>query len=117
MAKEKEPKPKQKRAKNKDVERSTAGTNAEQAIANTESSKPVAPAQPVPQPEATQPVQAPQPETVQPAVQQPIHAAHIVVAVNTYCYWLYRGRRVVFACDLRRRAGVLNISTSRKCRA
>lgn len=51
MVKEKESsKPKQKRAKNKDVERSTAGTNAEQAIANTESSKPVAPAQPVPQP-------------------------------------------------------------------
>lgn len=50
MAKEKEPKPKQKRAKKKDVERPTASTNAEQAIANTESSKPVAPVQPAPQP-------------------------------------------------------------------
>ena len=50
MVKEKESKPRQKRAKKKDVERSTAGTNAEQAIANTESSKPVAPVQPAPQP-------------------------------------------------------------------
>ena len=32
-------------------------------------------AQPVPQPEATQPVQAPQPEAVQPAVQQPMQGA------------------------------------------
>lgn len=34
-------------------------------------------AQPVPQPEATQPVQAPQPEAVQPAVQQPMQGAPV----------------------------------------
>ena len=34
-------------------------------------------AQPVPQPEATQPVQAPQPEAVQPAVQQPTQGAPV----------------------------------------
>ena len=39
-----------------------------------------------------------------------VHAAHIVVAVNAY-YWLYSGQRAVFACDLRRSVGVLNIST------
>ena len=50
MTKEEEPKPKQKRAKKKDVERSTAGTNAEQAIANAELPETAAPAQPVPQP-------------------------------------------------------------------
>ena len=51
MVKEKESsKPKQKRAKKKDVERSTAGTNAEQAIANAELPETAAPAQPVPQP-------------------------------------------------------------------
>lgn len=50
MAKEKEPKPKQKRAKKKDVERPTASTNAEQAIANAESPETAAPAQPAPQP-------------------------------------------------------------------
>ena len=33
--------------------------------------------QPVPQPEATQPVQAPQPEAVQPAVQQPMQGAPV----------------------------------------
>ena len=49
MAKEKEPKPKQKRAKKKDVERPTASTNAEQAIANAESPETAAPAQPAPQ--------------------------------------------------------------------
>ena len=34
-------------------------------------------AQPVPQPEATQPVQAPQPEAVQPAVQQPMQGVPV----------------------------------------
>ena len=34
-------------------------------------------AQPVPQPEATQPMQAPQPEAVQPAVQQPMQGAPV----------------------------------------
>lgn len=50
MTKEEEPKPKQKRAKKKDVERPTASTNAEQAIANAGSPEPVAPVQPAPQP-------------------------------------------------------------------
>ena len=50
MVKEKESKPRQKRAKKKDVERSTAGTNAEQAIANAESPETAAPVQPAPQP-------------------------------------------------------------------
>ena len=108
MVKEKESsKPKQKRAKNKDVERSTAGTNAEQAVANTESSKPV----------RARSASAAAIAAGITAAARAIHAAHIVIAVNTCYYWLYRGRRVVFACDLRRRAGVLNISTSRKCRA
>ena len=50
MAKEKEPKPKQKRAKKKDTEKSTVSTNAEQAIVNAELPETAAPAQPAPQP-------------------------------------------------------------------
>ena len=98
MVKEKESsKPKQKRAKKKDVERSTAGTNAEQAIANAELPETAAPAQPVPQP-------------LQPAVpQQPMPYMPRTSSSQLIL--------IVIACDLRRRAGVLNISTSRKCRA
>ncbi len=50
MAKEKEPKTKQKRAKKKDTEKSTVSTNAEQAIVNAELPETAAPAQPAPQP-------------------------------------------------------------------
>ena len=50
MVKEKESKPRQKRAKKKDAERPTVGANTEQAIVSVESPEIAAPAQPAPQP-------------------------------------------------------------------
>ncbi len=50
MVKEKESKPRQKRAKKKDAERPTVGANTEQAIVSVESPEIAAPAQSAPQP-------------------------------------------------------------------
>ncbi len=64
MVKEKESKPRQKRAKKKDAERPTVGANTEQAIVSVESPEIAAPAQPAPQP--LQPALSQQPMSYMP---------------------------------------------------
>lgn len=64
MVKEKESKPRQKRAKKKDAERPTVGANTEQAIVSVESPEIAAPAQSAPQP--LQPALSQQPMSYMP---------------------------------------------------